>query len=90
MSVVRLEISELRNNIALIPINLCPYASASLPAKTTCRGMTMHLEMIGWMTGFSLKLIFNPENIVTASNFELFSDDRALADLAIVTPTRTG
>ena len=50
----------------------------------------MHLKMAGRMADFGLKVIFNLENIVTTSNFELFSDDRVLTALAIVAPTRAG
>ena len=42
------------------------------------------------MAGVGLKVIFNLENVVTTSNFELFSDDIVSDALTIVTPPRAG
>merc|ERR1711966_329387 len=39
------------------------YAAVSLLVEMECRSMTMQLELIGWMAGFSLKLIISSENM---------------------------
>lgn len=45
----------------------------------------MQLDKAGRMAGVGVKLIFNLENTVAASNVELFSNDCVSATLSIVT-----
>ena len=69
-------IFKLRNKISPFSSRLAHlrYDAASLLVKTACQSMTMHLEIIGRMAGFSLKLCSYCSKkyicIVTTSNFD--------------------